>query len=351
MRAWMLRRTGPPEVLELTDVSAPAPGPGEVCVRVDAIGINYAEVLSRKGLYGWAPDRPYVPGMEATGVIVAVGPGVPETRMGESVLCGMKHGAYAERVVVPTARALPTLPGFSLAESAAFGVNFMTAWISLMEMARLRPEDRIGVTAAAGGVGTAAVQIAAAFGCYVVGMAGSAAKLERVSALGADATVDYLASTFPDELGQVTDNGRLDVVLEVVGGDVYQACLGHLDAFGRLVVAGYAGLDYRWWDPWSWWKAWRGAPRLDIREAAEASIGVSATHIGYLLPDEDRLARVWRDLTTFTVEHGLRPVVGRTYGFEELPDAHRFMESRQSVGKLVVLTGGPQEADPSGRGS
>lgn len=336
MRAWMLKRTGGPDVLELTDVASPEPGPGEVLVRAEAIGINYAEVLSRKGLYGWAPKRPYVPGMEVAGTVVEVGEGVPEARVGESVLCGMKHGGYAERVVVPSNRALVALPGFSVEESAAFGVSFMTAWVSLVEMARLRPDDRVGITAAAGGVGTAAVQIAVAHGCRVVGMAGSDEKLERVTALGAAATVNYRRDDFVERLEGATANGRLDVVLEVVGGDVYRTCLGHLDNFGRLVVAGYAELDYSWWNPWSWWTAWRDAPSLDIRDAAEASIGVLATHIGYLLPDEERLLSIWSDLTRFTVEHGLRPVVGRTYAFEELPEAHRFMESRKSVGKLVV---------------
>lgn len=336
MKAWMLKRIGGPDVLELSDVTSPEPGPGEVLIQVEAIGINYAEVLSRKGLYGWAPKRPYVPGMEAAGIVVGVGEGVPETRIGESVLCGMKHGAYAERVVVPSNRALVTLPGFTVEESAAFGVNFMTAWVSLMEMARLRPDDRVGITAAAGGVGTAAVQIAVAYGCRVVGMAGSDGKLERVADLGAAATVNYRRDDFVERLGEATADGRLDVVLEVVGGDVYRTCLEHLDNFGRLVVAGYAGLDYSRWNPWSWWTAWRDAPRLDIQDAAEASIGVLATHIGYLLRDEERLLSIWSDLTRFTVEHGLRPVVGRTYAFEELPEAHRFMESRKSVGKLVV---------------
>lgn len=336
MRAWRLTRTGGPGVLELDEVETPSPGAGEVAVRVEAIGINYAEVLSRKGLYGWAPKRPYVPGMEAAGTVDAVGPGVDASLMGRPVLCGMKYGAYAERVVVPAARALPALPGFSVEESAAYGVNFMTAWVALVEMARVRPDDRVGITAAAGGVGTAAVQIAVAHGCRVVGMAGSDEKLERVRALGAEATVNYRAPDFEGHLRAAAPGGRLDVVLEVVGGDVFRVCRDSLDNFGRVVVAGYAQLDYSWWNPWSWWTAWRDAPRLSVTRAAEGSIGLLATHIGYLLPDEDRLLGIWRDMTSFTRDHDLRPVVGRTYAFEELPEAHRFMESRQSIGKLVV---------------
>ena len=336
MRAWTLPRTGPPDVLKLTEVPTPELGPGEVAVRVEAIGINYAEVLSRKGLYGWAPKRPYVPGMEAVGTIEALGAGVTDRRVGERVICGLKYGVYAERVVIPAKRALTTFEHFSLEETAAYGVNFLTAWVALKEMARLRPTDRVGITAAAGGVGTAAVQIAAAHGCHVVAMAGSDTKLERVRALGATATVNYRRSDFLQQLDDATADGGLDVVLEVVGGEVFRACQERLANFGRLVVVGYAGLDYSRWNPLSCWRAWRGAPRMNVTAAAVASTGVLATHIGYLLPDEERLLRIWAELTDFTQEHDLRPVVGATYRFEDLPEAHRFMESRESVGKLVV---------------
>lgn len=336
MRAWMLVRTGPPQALRFVSVPPPEPGPGMVAIAVEAIGINYAEVLSRRGLYGWAPKRPYIPGMEAAGTIVAVGPGVEGRSIGERVLCGTQHGAYAERLVVPANRALPAIAGFTMEENAAFGVNFMTAWVALMEMARLRPTDRVGITAAAGGVGTAAVQIASAVGCRVVGMAGSDEKLELVRRLGAEACVNYRLPDFEERLAAAAPDGALDVVLEVVGGEVFRACQARLANFGRIVVAGYAGLDYSLWNPLSWWRAWRNAPRMNVSASAVASTGVLATHIGYLLPDEQRLLAVWGALTAFTTGHGLRPVIGSTFDFEDLPDAHRLMESRGSTGKLVV---------------
>jgi NADPH2:quinone reductase len=336
MRAYTLERHGPPEVLELREMPVRTLGRGEVEVRVQAIGINYAEVLSRRGLYGWAPPKPYVPGMEVAGVIEAAAPDVPTERLGESVVIGMQYGGYAERVVVRSAQALTAIPSLTTEENAAFAVNYMTAWVSLMEMARLRATDRVLVTAAAGGVGSAAIQMAAAFGCDVVGMAGSDDKLERVRGMGAAHTVNYRAPDWKARLKAELGGRRPDVVLEVVGGEVFQECLASLAPFGRLVVAGYAGLDYSVWKPWTWWGAWRGRPRADVMGLAKASTGLLACHIGYLLGDQARLQQVWGDLVPFTTSHGISPVVGHTFPFEQIHEAHRLMESRNSVGKIVV---------------
>lgn len=336
MRAIVLDRHGGPGVLRVREVADPAPGAGEVRVRVEAIGVNYAEVLSRKGLYGWAPATPYTLGMEATGTIDALGDGVEGRAVGERVIVGAQHGAYAERMVVPERQALPAVPGFSTEENAAFAVNYLTAWVALMEMARLRPSDRVLVTAAAGGVGTAAVQIATRFGCATVGMAGSDQKLEQIRALGAGAAVNYRGPDFEARLREAAGSGRFDVVLEVVGGGVFRAVWPVLAPFGRVVVAGFASLALQKWNPLSWLRTWRDLPRADIRTLAPASAGLMATHVGYLLDDPPRLARVWGELMAFVAAHDVRPVVGATFSFEQMAEAHRLMESRRSVGKIVV---------------
>ncbi len=231
---------------------------------------------------------------------------------------------------------LPAIDGFSTEENAAFPVNFMTAWVALMEMARLRPTDRVAVTAAAGGVGTAAVQIAHKFGCEVVGLAGSDVKLARVRELGADDTVNYRDAGFRERMEAVVGERGLDVVLEVVGGEVYQRCLESLAPFGRLVVAGFASLDFQRWNPVSWLRTWRDAPKANVRKLAMASTGVLASHIGYLMADEAKLKSVWGQLTGFVAEHDIRPVVGEVFPFDRIADAHRFMEDRGNVGKIVI---------------
>ena len=336
MRAIVLERHGGPEVLRMREAPDPVPGAGEVRVRIEAIGVNYAEVLSRKGLYGWAPAMPYTLGMEATGTIDMLGAGVERRAIGERVIIGAQHGAYAERIVVPERQALPAVIGFSTEENAAIAVNYLTAWVSLMDMARLRPTDRVLVTAAAGGVGTAAIQIATRFGCPTVGLAGSDAKLETIGALGAEAAVNYRRTDFEERLREAAGPDRFDVVLEVVGGEVFRAVWPVLAPFGRVVVAGFASLALKRWNPLSWLRTWRDLPKVDIRSLAPASHGFMATHIGYLLDDPPRLARVWDELMAFVAAHGIRPVVGATFSFDQMAEAHRLLESRRSVGKIVV---------------
>lgn len=367
MRAYVLDRHGPPSVLRLSDRPDPVPGPGQVRIAVEAIGLNYAEILSRKGLYGWAPKLPYVPGMEVAGVIDGVGPGV-DRRVGEPVVAGMQHGAYATHVVVDSASALPSIEGFSLEENAAFPVNFLTAWVGLVASGRMRAGDRVLISPAGGGVGTAAVQIAHRYGCDVIAAAGSDEKLERVRALGADATVNYRRPGWQDRLrdaagnasvdadgnaagkasmdadgtaaggadGTTSGNAGVDIALEMVGGEVFRAAKSVLAPFGRVVVIGYASLDYRWWNPASLWRAWRGKPGMGLEEMLMRSIGISSSHVGYLLPHADRVRSLWDDLVSFVRSHGIRPQVGHVLPFQDMAEAHRLIESRESYGKVVV---------------
>jgi NADPH2:quinone reductase len=341
MKAFLLTRTGPPSVLEPREVPEPVPRSGQVRVRIQAIGVNYAEVLSRRGLYGWAPPRPYVPGMEAFGTIDALGPEVAGRRPGEPVIVGAQHGCYAEAVCVPEAQAVPAIEGFSPEENAAVIVNSLTAWVALVEMARLRASDTVLVQAAAGGVGTAAVQIAGAFGCSVLAGVGNDAKAELVTRLGARLVVNYRSAGWVDRARRATGGRGVDVVLEVVGGDVYRESLGLLAPTGRLVVAGFAShLDLRRWNPATWWRTWRAVPRVHIRDLALRSNGVLATHIGYLLEQPDRLLALWRVLRAFLVQHSIRPVVGASFAFDQMAKAHELMESRASTGKIVVRVAG-----------
>jgi len=339
MRAYVLRKHGPPRVLRLVDLPDPEPGPGEVRVAVRAVGINYADILSRRGLYGWAPKLPYVPGMEACGVIDTVGSGVDPERVGERVIVCAQTGAYAEKIVSPQALAVPAVARYSSEENAAFAVNYMTAWIGLFELARLNPRDRVLVQAAAGGVGTAAVQLAKATGCPVAGVAGGEEKAAVLTRLGVDLAVDHKGTDFQTAVRRWSPTAGVDVVMELVGGTVYRKSLALLNPFGRLLVMGFADLDLQKWNPLSWYRTWRSIPRIRLARMGTTSIGVMSSHLGHLIGKPDTLLTVWNRLVAFTKAHDIRPLVGSVFPFEEMAAAHRTMESRRSVGKIVIRMG------------
>lgn len=335
MKAVVLTKTGEPEVLLVTNINEPAPGPGEVRVRIHYAGINYAEILSRKGLYGWAPKRPYILGMEASGLIDELGEGVDAALLGQSVMVGAKTGAYAEKIVIPTNQAIPSPESFSMEESAAFLVNYLTAWVSLFTMAKTQPGDKVLITAAAGGVGTAAVQLCSALGCRVYGMAGSEGKMDFIKSLGAKDAFNYSSpDCFEDLLSQT--NG-VDVALETVGGDVFKRSLNSLNPFGRIVVAGFASLNLKKWNPYSWYKTWRDIPGADIRVMSQKSVSVMSCHLGYLMEEEpEKMESIYVELKDFVLRHGIKPVIGKVFILGEAPRAHRHIESRKSVGKVLL---------------
>jgi NADPH:quinone reductase-like Zn-dependent oxidoreductase len=267
-------------------------------------------------------------------VIDSVGAGVDRSRVGQKVMVGTQYGCYAEKVVVPQERAIPAIDTYTMEENAAFGVNYMTAWVALMELARLQGRENVLITAAAGGVGTAAVQLAAKHGCQVYGLAGSQEKVDLVRSLGAAAALDYTGPDWHQRLQELA--GGFDVVLETVGGNVYKSCFELLNPFGRIVVAGFASLNLKRWNPASWWRTWRDIPRAKLLDLAKASTGIMATHLGYLLDEPARLRAVFDRLSAFVRERGIRPVIGRVFPFEDVAEAHAFVESRRSVGKVLL---------------
>ena len=336
MKAIVLRKHGNVENLQIREIAEPQPGPDEVRVKLQAIGLNYAEIQSRKGLYGWAPKLPYVLGMEGVGEVDAIGENVEIHSVGDTVIIASQIGAYAEKIVVPETQALPVITDYSVTENAAFAVQYMTAWGGLFEVCRLKPTDTVLIQAAAGGVGTAAVQLAKAFGCRVFGTVGSDHKKTVVENLGIDGVINYRKQDFATEVRRLNSGNGVDVILEVVGGEVFRKSLALLKPFGRLVVIGFASLNLKKWNPVSIYRTLRAIPRVNISKMAERSYTVGASHLGYLLKDQNLMQQVWADLTDFVRKHNIRPVVGHRFKFEQMATAHKLMESRQSTGKIVV---------------
>ena len=334
MKAYLLKKHGKPEVLKICDAEEPKPKKNEVKIKVEYIGLNYAEILSRRGQYNWAPKKPYVLGMEGMGEITEINSEGSTHKIGDKVIFGNQTGAYAEYITVPDHMASPVLPEFTDEENAAFLVNFMTAWISLFNMGRMKPQDIVLIQAAAGGVGTAAVQLAHHYGCRVYGTASKPEKLELIEKLGADKAINY---TTEDFLGIIKQkDGGVDLVLEVVGGEVFKKSVELLNPFGRLVVTGYASIPLKKWNPLTWWPTWRDAPKAPIMKMAQNSYGILASHIGYLIERPDIVKKNWEELTQYVKKYGIKPVISKVFNFEDLPEAHHYIESRESYGKVLI---------------
>lgn len=333
MKAYLLERHGSAERLRISEVPTPQPGAGEVRVRVRWIGLNFAEVLSRRGVYGWAPPLPYILGMEAFGEIDALGSDVRTHRYGDRVMVGTKYGTYAEYVTIPAERALQPPSHLSDEESAAFAVNYLTAWIGLMEMARLRPSDTLLVTSAAGGVGSAAVQLASRYGATVIGAAGRG-KEETVLRLGAAHAINYHDTAWESHLRAVAPRGA-DAVLEMGGGAIYRAAIRNVAPLGRVVIAGASGSFPSSRNLLARAASLRNLPRASIFDMLRRSYGVMSFHVGWLL-EEGVIAPHWANLVQFAEKHAIRPLIGATFPFGELAAAHRALEEKTTVGKVLV---------------
>ena len=302
MRAALLREVdGPFEIRDMPEPDAE----GKVLVRVRAAGVNFADVLIRLGRYPQMPELPTVLGSEVAGEVD-----------GQRVLCLVRSegGGYAERTLVDRRWLLPLPADATFAQGAAFPMAFLTAWIPLTELARVGFGSRVLVTAAAGAVGTAAVQIVRALNGTPVAAVGSAEKQELPRSLGAVEAVRY------EELGELE---QVDVVFDLVGGDVFAATLGLLRPLGTAIAVGYAG--GLWQDVSPTWLVGR-------------NIGVHGFYLGRLLGrDPDLVERAARDVLRLWEAGAVQPVVGAEYPLEEAPEAHRLVEERRSTGKVVLV--------------
>jgi len=289
---------------ELREVDDPAPRDGEALVHVRAAGLNFLDVLIRRGRYPQMPEFPAVLGVELAG----------ELEDGTRVMAMVPAGAYAELAVVPRASLVPLPEGASFAEGAAFILTFLTAWVPLTRQVRFEEERTVLVHAAAGGVGTAAIQAARALNARVVAAVGSPEKLELCRELGAEEA--YVYDEIPDDL-------RVDVVMDPVGGELFEAAVGRLRPLGQLVGIGFAG------------GLW---PELQPAQIVGRNVGVQGVYIGRLLRHApDVIAAATRELLELWAGRRIRPVVGAEFPLAEVEDAHALVESRRSVGKVVLI--------------
>jgi NADPH:quinone reductase len=305
LRAVVLSETGGADRLEVQEVPEPEPQEGEVVVDVRAAGINFADVLVRRGAYPQPPPLPTVLGSEVAGEVA----GTPVM-----ALTRASGGGYAERVAVDRESLVPLPDGATFAEGASFLLTFLTAWIPLTRQARVGEGATVLVHAAAGGVGSAAVQVARHLGARVVATAGSDEKRRIALDLGAEEAYSY--EDFADAV-------RADVVFDPVGGDVLAQSLKVLRPLGSVVAIGFAGGA---WQP------------VDPALLVGRNVSAIGFYLGRLLAlDRQLVAAALAEVVEVWRSGAVRPLVGAEFSLERAPDAHRLIESRQSHGKVVLV--------------
>jgi NADPH2:quinone reductase len=314
MRAVRHHSHGGPEVLVLEDVPDPTPGVGELLVRVSAAGVNYADVMLRSH----EPDErfrppggfPATPGIEVVGTVLAAGPDTDAALVGRRVISFVQFGGYAELAIVPAAAAVPIPDDLADHTALALFAQGATA-VGVIDAARLTAEDTVLVEAAAGGIGTLIVQLAKRAGATVVAAASNESKLDLARSLGADRTVDYTRDGWTEQVGPIT------VVLETVGGETAAQAYKLLPPFGRMVLYGYAS----------------GEPAAitttDLFAVGAELIPLSLAYNERLLPELARRA--------FELAGELKTVIGEVYPLADAAKAHRALEDRSSVGKLILV--------------
>ncbi|SDQ38774.1 quinone oxidoreductase family protein [Natronobacterium texcoconense] len=321
MRAIEVTEYGDSDRLEVIEAKKPEPDAGEVRIDVEAAGINFADVMQRRGHYPGGPDAPYVPGMEAAGTIDATGDGVGLDE-GDRVVAMLNTGGYAEYATANAQMLFPIPDGMSFEEAAGFPVQFLTAHSCLFEWGELEEDETVLIQAAAGGVGTAAVQLASNAGAEVFGTASTEEKLELAADLGCDHPINYTETDFREVVDDETDGEGVDLVLESVGDDVFDRSLDAMKHFGRMVTFGVAS----------------GVPAsAENQRLLFENKTVKGFHLGQAsYHDPSKIMKAVPELTEGLTSGDLEVILGKEFDLEDAADAHQYIEDRKSSGKIVL---------------
>jgi synaptic vesicle membrane protein VAT-1 len=338
MREAIIPRHGPPDVFEIRHRPDPVPGEGEVRIRVRAAGINFADVLARLGLYPDAPKPPVVVGYEVAGYIDAIGQALTGFSEGDRVVALTRFGGYADTVVVPAQHVFHFPDRLSDAEAAAVPVNYLTAALALYRLAAVAAGETVLVHNAGGGVGIAATQLARLRRATVIGTA-SAGKHAALHTFGVDHAIDYRVADVAAEVKRITKGRGVDVILDPIGGRSFTSSYRMLAPLGRLVIFGLsAAAPGERRSLMRAFRAWWATPRFDPLSLINRNRGVFGLHVGHLWEERRQLTSIMEMLVSELDAGRLNPVVARTFPLERTADAHRFIQARQNIGKVVLTT-------------
>src|SRR5580704_10979934 len=316
MKAIVISRLGGPEVLEVRDMPEPAAGAGQVLVQVEAGGLNFADFMTASGGYPGTPKPPLIAGREFCGVTPSDG---------RRVMGYMQWAAFAERVAASTQLLWPVPQAWSAEEGAAFPVNYFTAYCAYWKAGLLAPANaarpRVLIHAAAGGVGTAAVQIGKLLGMEMYGTSSSDEKLTRVAELGLQHGINYKHHDYEEVIRDLTHGEGVDAVFEMLGGEHTNKSARCLRDFGRVVVYGAATGE---------------KSLLDTRLLYAKGSSVHGLWLTYLSANRELMSEAWKQLAAWTAKGHLRPVIGSVFPMEKAPDAYRLLSQGKSFGKVVL---------------
>jgi NADPH2:quinone reductase len=309
--------------MRMHELPLPQPGPGQVRVAVRAASLNFPDLLIVEGKYQFKPPLPFVPGAEFSGVVEAVGEEVTGLRVGDRVAAMGSHGGFATHALVEASRALPVPPGFDLEDAAAFAFTYGTSFHALMDRAALRPGETVLVLGAAGGVGSAAVQIAKAAGARVIAAVSTAAKAQACLSMGADAAIDLSAQGLRESLKALTDGRGPDVVYDPVGGDLAEPAFRSIAWRGRYLVVGFA----------------QGSiPALPLNLALLKGASIVGVFWGeFVRREAAAFGADMQRLAQWYAQGRVKPVIDARLPMSQLPEAYARMASRQVIGKLLLV--------------
>jgi NADPH:quinone reductase len=323
MHAWLCENPTGIDALSWQELPTPAPAKGEVLIEIKAASLNFPDILIVQNKYQMKPPLPFVPGSEYAGVVAALGEGVNHLKVGQNVACLSGTGGFATHVVAPAERCMPLPPGFPFVDAAAFIMIYATSHHALVDRAQLKAGETVLVLGAAGGVGTAAIQIAKLMGAKVIAAASSDEKCALCKSIGADETINYQTENLRDRLKALTDGRGPDVIYDPVGGDFAEPAFRSIAWRGRYLVVGFASGPI---------------PALPFNLALLKGASIVGVFWGdYSRREPKANAAMMAELAQWYGQGKIKPVIDGTMPMADLKAAYAHMGSRGVKGKLVMV--------------
>ena len=337
MRQIVMTRSGGIEVLKIREVDDPQPGKGEVKIAVRAAGINFADILARKGIYPDAPQKPCVVGYEVSGLIESVGEGVDFSLMNSPVIAVMRFGGYAEKVITPLSYVFKKPLSLNFEQGAAVPVNYLTAYQLLVVMGGLKKGDRLLIHNAGSGVGIAALDLAKHMGAIPYGTA-SAHKHDFLLKRGLNGVIDYRKGDWLKQAQQYAQGHGYDVIIDPIGGKNTRKSYRALSRSGRLGLFGIStATQTKWSVKFNLVKTVLKMPRFHPVRLMNANKGVFGVNIGHMWSIEEKV-RPWMQEIVKGVDEGwVKPHVDSVFPFNKVAEAHSYIEERRNIGKVVLV--------------